>query len=295
LHLERNYDGSVHLNEVFAIVRLLNSFGLFCAPAMMEVGPGTEGDENEPIDVERFICGQARMEAGTGTEGDEPDNARTDVDALQACIAIYITIEETSSALAGKTHHGKDKGQIQDEGQASTQDGQPSPPQWSELECDVSSTSHFRKLLEKAKTTDFGARVNAMFCRITGATAEDYQSNERWKELGFTWQKTWADLGGPNGNGHSTRVIPSSFEGEPMRCSNIADVPEIVKKWLDCLWTQPIPRTWRQNKVAYISIEELRKGQMLNSTEFVIVTHGYLLWKEIRMGKKKFHFPERSH
>jgi hypothetical protein len=77
----------------------------------------------------------------------------------------------------------------------------------------------------------------------------------------------------------------SSFGGEVMSCSNIADVPEIVKKWLDCLWTQPIPRTWRQHKVASISIEELRKGQMLNSTEFVIVTHGYLSWKEIRLGK----------
>jgi hypothetical protein len=252
---------------------------------MMEVGTETEEGEDEPIDVERFICGQARMEAGPGTEGDEHDNALTDVDALQTCIAIYNTIEETSSAVAGKTHDGKEKGQIQDEGQASPQDGQPSTPQWSELCCDISFTQHFRHLLDKAKNTDLGARQNAMFCRITGATAQDYHTNTRWKELGFTWQKTRAQTDGPNGNGHATRLMRSSFEGEAMSCSNIADVPEIVKKWLDCLWTQPIPRTWRQHKVASISIEELRKGQMLNSTKFVIVTHGYLSWKEIRMGK----------
>ena len=249
----------------------------------MEVGTGTEGGENEPIDVERFICGPARMESGTGTEGGEHD--RIDVDAMQACIAIYSKIEDTSSAVAGKTNDGKEKCQIQDEGQACPQDGQPSPPQWSEVRCDVSNTLHLRHLLEKGMKTDLGARVNELYMRITGATPANYHLNARWKELGFTWQKTWTDTGGRNGNGDATRVMPSSFEEEPMRCSNIADVPEIVKKWLHCLWEQHIPRTWRRNTVASISIVELRKGQLLNTSVFVMVTHGYLAWKERRVGK----------
>ena len=152
----------------------------------MEVGTGIEGGENEPIDVERFICGPARMESGTVTEEGEHDNDGLDVDAMQACIAIYSKIEATSSAAAAKTNDGKQKCQIQDEGQASPQDGQPSPPQWSELSCNVSFTQQFRHLLDKAKNTDLGARKNAMFCRITGATAADFGQNARWKELGFT-------------------------------------------------------------------------------------------------------------
>jgi hypothetical protein len=76
-----------------------------------------------------------------------------------------------------------------------------------------------------------------------------------------------------------------------MFCSGVENVPQLVKVWVDWLWRQHISETWRNSTVSSISIGELGKGQELTSvnvaarSNFVHVTHGYLLWKERRTDK----------
>jgi len=220
------------------------------------------------------------MEEGTRSEGNNnAQNQSIDVDAMQKCIASFRRMEEANPAVSG---------QINDAGEQFPQDGQPSPPTWSMIKCGVSHSHNsewHQKMLERAKSVDLGAWQNDLYLRITGATAANFHEHPRVLELGLTWQKTWQDDGRHVGNVDATEVMCSSVGEEPMRCSNFDDVPDIVKEWLDYLWKQQIPRTWRRNKVASISIEELRKGQLLNTSAFVIVTHGYLAWKERRVDK----------
>ena len=44
-----------------------------------------------------------------------------------------------------------------------------------------------------------------------------------------------------------------------------------------------LPRTWRTKSVAAVSLEELAKGEVLNCSDYVHLTHGSLVWKQDRL------------
>ena len=222
------------------------------------------------------------MEEGTGSDGGiDARHQQIDVGQLQKCIATFSRMEEASSSSAVAVQTSSAGGLL-------PQDGEPSSPNWSMLQCDVSHSRNsewFQKMLQRARATDLGAQQNELFMRVTGATAANFHEHPRVKEMGLLWSKTWQDTGEHVGTVDSTQVMCSSLTTVPMMCSNFEDVPEIVKQWLTCLWEQQIPQKWRLKQVASISIVELRKGQFLGSSAFVIVTHGYLSWKDTRLGK----------
>ena len=88
----------------------------------------------------------------------------------------------------------------------------------------------------------------------------------------------------------SASVIASG--SNPFKCRNIVkkmkssgfeEVPQSVRDWIDVLWKHPaLPREWWSKTVAAVSLEELTKGEVLDSSKFVHVTHGKLMWKEPR-------------
>ncbi len=45
-----------------------------------------------------------------------------------------------------------------------------------------------------------------------------------------------------------------------------------------------LPRTWHTKSVAAVSLEELAKGEVLNCSDYVHLTHGSLVWKQDRLG-----------
>ena len=153
------------------------------------------------------------MEEGTGSDGGiDARHQQIDVGQLQKCIATFSRMEEASSSSAVAVQTSSAGGLL-------PQDGEPSSPNWSMLQCDVSHSRNsewFQKMLQRARATDLGAQQNELFMRVTGATAANFHEHPRVKEMGLLWSKTWQDTGEHVGTVDSTQVMCSSLTTVPM-------------------------------------------------------------------------------
>ena len=71
---------------------------------------------------------------------------------------------------------------------------------------------------------------------------------------------------------------------EQIKCSGVEEVPKCVKEWVRRMWEHTeLPRTWLTKSVAAVSLEELAKGEVLNGSDYVHLTHGSLVWKQDRL------------
>jgi len=129
-------------------------------------------------------------------------------------------------------------------------------------------------------------RTKANWCQkdeCVSHTEESYQRLVQWAQ-----RKTQERL--LNHQDCAASVI--AFGSTPFTCRNIVkkmnsscfqEVPQSVRDWIEHLWeNHALPREWWSKKVAAVSLEELTKGEVLDSSKFVHVTHGKLTWKEPR-------------
>ena len=81
---------------------------------------------------------------------------------------------------------------------------------------------------------------------------------------------------------HSTPAI-RRHTFEQIKCSGVEEVPKCVQEWVRRMWfNSKLPQTWRTKTVAAVSLEELTKGEVLNCSDYVHLTHGSLVWKQDR-------------
>jgi hypothetical protein len=116
-------------------------------------------------------------------------------------------------------------------------------------------------------------------------TGESYQRLVQW-----TQRKTQERL--LEQQNCEPSAVVTAFGSAPLTCRNIVkqmrssgleEVPQRVRNWIECMWKHPdLPRQWWTKTVAAVSLEELTKGEVLDSSKFVHLTHDELTWKESR-------------
>ena len=131
-------------------------------------------------------------------------------------------------------------------------------------------------------------RAKANWCQkgeCVSHTGESYQRLLQWAQ-----RKTQGRLL----NQQNCEPFVTAFGSTPFTCRNIVkkvtssgfeEVPQRVRDWIEDLWgDHALPREWWTKTVAAVSLEELTKGEVLDSSKFVHITYGELTWKAQRTG-----------